>query len=406
MGQRLSRWLICTALVCSALTRTSHRSEAAGARRRPHVRIIEEDGPAVTPAAVSAPSASTVQGARVRPPVLPVLRPPEDSAVGRSPAVRWWAVDGHVHTGVTRDAEGTTVAGVVAQGQRIGLDAVVITEHNMVHAPADLRGSPSVRVWSGEEAGFEGGHLLVWGGLHATRLHGGARTLAEVVDAPRGVSRRDVLAVLAHPGWALGRDLLGPTAVRRPDGTPLVDAVEVWNGQLDWSTERVLGRWEALLFAGIYVPVVGFSDSHHQHVGWPRTMVLAKDPSLHRLVRALRLGRSYVTDDAWAELDVLGKTFGGHLLLPGPMPLLVRVRVGSRLGGRFRLLVDGVEVASEVLLPGQTVDRCQIVGAGPRDGWLRIELRRRGGTLRGGEAAVLIGNPVRWDVVPLGDFWR
>lgn len=369
-------------------------------------------GPSVSRLAAAAlllvTAAGVVPGAgaepkRDRPPVLPVLRPPDDGALGRPAGASWWAVDGHVHTEVTRDAAGSTLADVRAQALRVGLDAVVVTEHNAVHAP-DVLCAAAPTLYPGEEAGFEGGHLVVWGGARATRL-GARRTLAAVVDAPRGASARDQLTVLAHPGWDLGADVLTPAAVRRSDGLPLVDAVEVWNGQLDRGTDRVLARWEALLAAGLYVPAVGFSDSHGRIVGWPRTMVLAADASLPRLIHAVRLGRAYVTDDGWAELDVLGRTFGGLLHLGGPTPLAVRLRVGTRLGGRLRLIVDGAEVAAEELPPGETVERFMVLGV-TRDGWLRIEVRRRGATRRSGEAAVLIGNPVRWDVWPPDDFWR
>lgn len=352
-------------------------------------------------------TAATAAAAAPRPPVEPVLRVPGEHRTIAGRALRFWAVDGHVHSDVTRDAAHCTLEQVAEQAARVGLDAVFVTEHNVMHDAEALRAVGDARgvlLYPGEEAGFHGGHLVVWGGRRATR--GAGRILESVVDMPRGVPQRDVLTMFAHPGWWMGRDLLSPDAVRRPDGVPLVDAVEVWNGQLDRGTDRVLARWELLLAQGIFVPVLGNSDSHHRIVGWPRNMLLAPNPSLQALVRAARLGRGFVTDDGWVELDVLGHTYGALLALPGPMPLPVWLRASTRRGGRLRVLQGGVEVASERLVPGDTIERLVVLSSGAQDGWLRVEIRREGGTLRAGEAAVLIGNPVRWDVLPLGDFWR
>jgi hypothetical protein len=188
---------------------------------------------------------------------------------------------------------------------------------------------------------------------------------------------------------------------------PRIDAIVVWNGQLARATNTNVTRWETLLARGLFVPAVGASDSHYRSVGRPATVLLARDASLPSLVRAARLGRGYVSDDAWIDFDVLGQTYGGLLVLSGPTPLPVHVRGHSVYGGTLRLIRNGRVIATRELEPGAEFAFFEVIGTGDRDGWLRVEIRRRMNTVRRrGDEVVFIGNPVRWDLLPAGDFWR
>ena len=345
-------------------------------------------------------------------PIQPILRPPAYFIAAGEGLLGYFAIDGHVHSNVTKDAAHCSLDDVAAQAKAAGLDAVVMTEHNHVHDRAELEAlgvRTGMTFFAGEEAGFRGGHVGIWGGRrHARTEPEERRSLDSVLAAARAeCAGAEELTVLNHPAWWLGENLFSEAVLRRPDGTPRVDAIELWNGQLARSTNTNVGRWDDLLRRGVYVPAIGASDSHFRMVGLPRLFLLAPDPTLDSLIRAARRGRGFVTDDAWVELDVAGHTYGSLLTIAEPLPLPVFLRGSSRHGGVLRVIRNGEAVDEMTLAPGESFERHMVVGTGTEDGYLRLEIRRHMDTpRRRGDQIVFIGNPLRWDLLPAGDHWR
>jgi hypothetical protein len=199
-------------------------------------------------------------------------------------------VDLHAHT---RFSDGfLSPFDLVLQARRRGLDALAITEHNILF-PAQLgrwfsrrTGGPTILV--GEEVTTRRFHVH---GVGLTeRVHAGG-PLAEVI---REVHRQGGVVIAAHPVkryW--------PTFEAEIEG---IDGAEVmhsiaWAEGDGWRWEELRDFYARQRAAGHRLTAVGSSDYHFFSVlGLSRTLVFARGDGEDAVMDALRHGRTVVHD--------------------------------------------------------------------------------------------------------------
>lgn len=199
-------------------------------------------------------------------------------------------VDLHAHT---RFADGLlSPFDLVLQARRRGLDALAITDHNILF-PAQLgrwfsraTGGPTILL--GEEVTTRRYHLH---GIGLTeRIHAGD-PLADVI---REVHRQGGLVIAAHPVkpyW--------PSFEAEIDG---IDGAEVmhpiaWAGGEGWRWSDLRDFYEKQRAAGHPLTAIGSSDYHGFSVlGLARTLVFTRGDGEQAVMDALRHGRTVVHD--------------------------------------------------------------------------------------------------------------
>lgn len=341
--------------------------------------------------------------------------------VARSGRYRALSFDGHVHTSYSHDAR-HPVRDVMALAERVGLDAIVITDHGSTTASPFLeRYEGSVVPLVGQEVGGSFGHAVIWNvpdrrGVPEA-VHEGMAALGALVHGRGG------LVVLAHPGWWIGRNAFDPRrwmqydALRRGGIADEVDALELWNQQYYGPTRALVDEWVALLERGLYVPVVGNSDFHVLHqdrLGEPRNVFLCRTSGANELeatllecfLDAVRRGRLYVTDGPTLRFTVAGRLPGEIVsVLPGTWAA-AHVAVTAPLGGTLEVFVGRERVESIALEAGALVERDLALRVPAADSFVRVEVVRPApDPLRAPFS--LLSNPVRLDVLPRRtDGWR
>lgn len=337
---------------------------------------------------------------------------------------RAYSFDGHVHTARSRDAIHPP-EDVLRLAELADLDIVVFTDHGSAHAVDDLRAaSSSVRRVVGQEVGGDYGHAVVWNVPRVDGLSdavGSLRTLGEAAHAVGG------LLVLAHPGWWIGNRSRDPRrwmsweALRRGGISESVDAIELWNGVYPRHEAPLIADWDALLAAGLYVPLVANSDFHRYYthdLGTPRNVFFC--PAAERgevdvtvcLVDAVRRGRLYATDGPVVAFTLADELPGAVVRAEAGAPLAVEIRARSADGGELRLVSAGAVVQRAALEPGRVHALHWTVSAPSEDGGFRVEIHRPVVDTVGGHADPhvpfsLITNPVRVDVGEARtDGWR
>jgi hypothetical protein len=274
----------------------------------------------------------------------------------------WYRGDLHLHT-VHSDGQ-RTLRQMATAAREAGLDFLVSTEHNTSSASLSWgrHAGDDLLVVNGEEVTTRDGHWLAVGLPAGAWIDWRYRAvdgeLPRFVDRVRGLGG---IAVVAHPsvpipstGWTFG-------------GLEQADAVEVWNGPWTGDDEGTLARWQQMLVAGTFVPVVGSSDSHRpdQPVGHPQTVVRADTLSTNAVVEAVRSGRSWIAESSAVDLrlsvhGVRGRATIGERLAAGPAEQVTA-----------RLAADGVPGCTAVLI-GPTGP----LATGSADGQGRIRLSR------------------------------
>lgn len=329
------------------------------------------------------------------------------------------AFDGHVHTAHSLDAR-HTVHEVLSLGERLDLDAVVVTDHGSSSAVASFdsyRGH--VRPILGEEVGGSYGHAVLW---NLSRRVDNPEVVDEIETLGPFVHAQGGLVVLAHPGWWIRGQESDPRrwmqydALRRGGIAEHVDALELWNGTYPAQSGALVAEWARLLDRGLYVPIVGNSDFHRvggQHLGTPRNVIFCaedgrgnlREPVDRCLVDAVRAGRLYVTSGP-------SSSFTLNDALPGE---IVEARPGETLhlalhaldpeGGRLVVHLGSTVAAQIDLEEGRVLDRTISIRTPAEDAFVRIEIERRDARA-GHEPFSLVSNPVRIDVPPRRDGWR
>jgi hypothetical protein len=226
----------------------------------------------------------------------------------------WYRTDLHCHGPASSDAyaSGSALdpAGWARACRRIGLDAVALTDHNVVSQNLDLAraAGDDVLLLAGEEmtdwfhghatvSGLEPMQWLDWRlspfGLPWPQRGGRVREFLRLAD------EMGAYVAVAHPfrpgsGWQFFAEAASLPAAR-------AGGLEVWNGVWSSDDELALFTWDRMLRRGWAIWANGGSDLHGEintagrAAGTPTTVVYADALAKDQIVRALRAGRSFVT---------------------------------------------------------------------------------------------------------------
>lgn len=190
-----------------------------------------------------------------------------------------FAIDLHVHTRrYSPCAELMREEHLADRGRQAGLAGLVVTEHDALWRPEEMRAlqarADGFRLFRGVECTAEGAHLVVIGLEHLGPLSRGASVDA-VVDHARS---QGAAVILAHPY----RDA-------DPERLPVarVDAVEV--GSTSFSVDEARRAEELADRFG--KPGVAASDAHHpSRIGWAWTSFPRLPTDEADLARMIREG--------------------------------------------------------------------------------------------------------------------
>jgi predicted metal-dependent phosphoesterase TrpH len=191
--------------------------------------------------------------------------------------------DHHLHTSRHSPDSVIDPLDLLERAREVGLDGVVITEHDYQWQPdelADLAArADGLKVFTGAEVSALEGHFLVYG-------------LPDLRDVPPGVALRDLLRVVrahgaavvaAHP-FRWGQDF---DAIVAEHG-PAFDALELVSNNVDRETRRKTAR----LLETHGMGATGSSDGHEiGAVGCYFTEFTGEVTSMAGFVEALRGGR-------------------------------------------------------------------------------------------------------------------
>ena len=197
-------------------------------------------------------------------------------------------LDLHLHT--TRHSPDSQMdpLALVRRAGELGLDGVVITEHDWLWTEDELRelraAAPGLVVLAGVEVSCREGHFLAYGVRDPFALPRGIG----VAELCRRVHRQGGAVVAAHPfRWGQGFDAI----LRREQ--PDLDGLELMSNNMDADCRRraaeVQRTWG---LAGL-----GSSDAHHEDVvGVCYTDFAGAIPDLPALVAAIRDQRTTAHD--------------------------------------------------------------------------------------------------------------
>jgi hypothetical protein len=297
--------------------------------------------------------------------LTPVARADFDPVVVERGA-RWYAGDLHVHSEQSGDAA-ATLGEITDLARSVGLDFVVITDHNTIAHHALLAAvQPTLT------------DLLLVRGIEVTTYagHGNAIGVSAYVDhrvGLDGVSARTIIDDVAaqggvftvnHPELDLGDACIG--CAWRHDDTPWdeVSAMELITGPYAVTgtlfTPQVIERWDALLDQGLHIGAVGGSDDHtagmgtsttQSPIGSPTTMVYADELSEAAVREAIRAGHTVVklrgNDDPMVDLTA-ATADGGVARVGDTVTGVGRARLSAHVtggaGSFLELWRDGVKL--------------------------------------------------------------
>jgi PHP domain len=217
---------------------------------------------------------------------------------GLVPGARWWSGDLHMHT-VHSDGD-WTIEELVSSAQSVGLDFIVITDHNTAshHSEIDRlsKGLRQPLVLRGEEITTYGGHTNALGLPSGSWIDFRSRPgdTARILSIAAQVHRTGALISINHP-FAL----CGGCAWSYDGAARDFDAIEVWNGKWDQTDEQAVTMWDKLLQSGRQITAIASSDSHRatNPIGQPTTNVGAVKLSQSELLDAIRRGRVYLSSE-------------------------------------------------------------------------------------------------------------
>lgn len=188
--------------------------------------------------------------------------------------------DLHIHT--TRHSPDSVLDPfeLLEQAQEIGLDGVVITEHDWLWTAGELdelrAAAPGLVVLAGIEVSTRQGHFLVYGVTNPFRVGAGI----DVADLCKEVHRQGGAVVAAHPfRWGQRfHDIL-------KHDRPALDGLEMMSSNMDGDCRRrTLEVQQKIGVAGL-----GNSDAHDVNkVGFCYTEFDAEIRSIRDLVAAIR----------------------------------------------------------------------------------------------------------------------
>ena len=198
-------------------------------------------------------------------------------------------MDLHIHTFPASQCSSSSADDMLQEAVNIGLDAVCITDHNIVWKPADIQAlsdKHGIPVFRGNEITTDQGDMLVFG------MHKDVQGIIKLQDLKQMVDEADGFMIAAHPfrGFLIfNTNEIGLTvekAMQRP-ALKMVHALEVLNGKVTERENVFAGK----VAEGLNMPATGGSDAHDViGVGKYATCFEAPIANEKELVEALKSG--------------------------------------------------------------------------------------------------------------------
>lgn len=342
----------------------------------------------------------------------------DDSSFTETPlrtGLAWYRGDLHLHDahsdGSCASQEGRKVPCplflTVEQATRRGLDFIAITDHNTQSQYEPMRELQpyfdKLLLIPGREITTFHGHMNVWGSTRWVDYRVGTKAVPDINHVIDAAHRVGALVSINHPQDPTGEDCMGCGWDQDPPADmSKVDAIEVINGGRDAG----LAMWEQQLARGYRVTAVGGSDNHNAprplddpgSVGWPTTVVEAKELSVSAILAGIRAGHVFVDVEgssgaAARTLSVDAMAQGQHAAmgdaLAAPQGTVVRfaLQVTHCDGGSVELLLDG----KTNLLPRNATADAPASAVWTSDGqrhWILPLARNANGLL------LMVGNPI------------
>ncbi len=198
-------------------------------------------------------------------------------------------IDLHVHTSDASPCSSAPVDALIEEAKRIGLDAICLTDHNVVwdlEQVEDLRQRHGFLVLRGNEITTDQGDMIVFG------LHRDIKGVIKLEELRAEVSKFDGFMIVAHPfrgflTFGIGQLGLTPEKAMARPLFASVDAIEVLNSK---STAKE-NDFAAKVAAGLHLPATGGSDAHEvSEVGIFATRFRRVIQDERGLVEALKAG--------------------------------------------------------------------------------------------------------------------
>jgi hypothetical protein len=294
-------------------------------------------------------------------PPLPKTLPPPASQTGV-----WLKGDWHMHCRHSTDSTNNPVSRIVTFAERMGLDYLAITDHD-VH----VQGAVAQNTWADPE--YRSDAVLLFYGAELTAPRGHVNILsAERYDHQRIFDARnardwDLLKLKQEMGihWSANH----PHHKNHYGFSfDLADSVEIWNTSI-WPKNLPSVRiWDDQLLSGRMIGARGGSDAHHgvpedpakivpltleatgNYVGSPTTWIFAGARTKPAILAALEQGRASVSSNPYnPRVELYADTDGdgrfelmmGDNAIPTNVPVTFEVRLsgGGIPGANYKVRV-------------------------------------------------------------------
>jgi hypothetical protein len=332
----------------------------------------------------------------------------------------WYRGDLHLHTGhsdgscVSQSGQSVPcpVFKIVSAAADRHLDFVAVTDHNATSHYEALRELQPyfdrLLIIPGREITTFEGHANVFGTTEFIDFRVGSPSVPTMNDLFSQVERLHALISINHPNDPPGEGCMGCRWQAPNADLARVQAVEAVN---DGNAEGPLAGipfWEGQLNRGFHLTGIGGSDTHRPDdnsrprsgVGYPTTVVQARELSEHGILEGIRSGRVFIdiegTPDRLLEMAASSAeksvVMGGSLDIPSGMQIHFSVHVTHASGTRTEVIQDGHSISpisDSAIKNDNSVQNFDLASDGRRH-WIRINIRDRDNHL------LLVGNPIYW----------
>lgn len=345
----------------------------------------------------------------------------DDAPAAFSPAVRtaagWYRGDLHMHTaqsdGTCESLSGKKVScplfKTLEAASARGLDFVAITDHNAISQYNDLRElAPyfdNMLLMHGREITTYQGHANVFGTDRFIDFRVGSAEVPDMNTVLREVRDAHAIISINHPMDKSGRQCLGCGWTPPAYDPGLVEAVEVVTG----GNAAGIAFWEQLLNRGFHLAGIGGSDNHSPvahpppgpgSVGYPTTVIFARELSEDAIVDGIRAGHAFVdlegTRDRQLEMTghagSLAAMMGDGLKVRAGEEVTFNVHTAHVAGARLEIVEDG-EVRDDLGAKIGSDDETKTftLRADANHHWIRANVRAADAKL------LLVGNPIYFE---------
>lgn len=298
--------------------------------------------------------------------------------------LRLFAGDTHMHS---TGSDGVySVAQLANKAKDLGLDFIVVTDHNNYAHNFEITGKEPVTVIPGCEFTHYKGHANLYGVKMPLINPLDVNTTEEMQEKLKEAKKNNAIVSINHPfcpycGWRWGLE------------NTSFDMVEVWNGAVsDEYNKKALDWWQQQLAAGKKIAVVSGSDYHRteksRELSQPTIYVWALSNSQADILKGMSNGASFITyEPNGPQLEVSGALFGSTI--EKPTELNVRFK-NLKPNDTIKIIYDGA--VEEVVCENGVADGTLKIKPVAGNKFIRFEVYR--GTSQDRVFPILISNPI------------